>query len=125
MCDFLSVQVPFLFVDLADAVLPATSGGSVVLNCNTLVSSQRPPAAYKWTKGLTVLPESSSTFTITYTNATIINNNYQCARKGSSVREVQCNATYQCSTSLVDLPEIKDGAKGNVTVILSKSVLSI
>ena len=125
MCVFLSVQVPFLFVDLDDAVLPASSGGSVVLNCNTLVSNQRPPAAYKWTKDGADLSGSSSSFTIRFTSATDIINNYQCARKSSSVRDVECNATYQCSTSLVDLPKIKDHAKGNVTVILSKCALSI
>lgn len=117
---FFPAQVPFLFIEkLQDGTLPASPPGSVTLNCVAKFSKQRPPE-YKWGRGVTDLPETKSSLTITYTSAIYINSNYYCARKSSLRREVQCRATYKCYTSLIDLPQIKDDAEATVTVVLSK-----
>ena len=121
----LSVQVPFLYVVGNNATLPAARGTSVTLNCITQSSKQRPRAVVKeWRKdGVKLADESSSSLTITYSNASETNNKYRCVSLSSSSRDIQCTAVYQCSASLVavaGLPEIKDLGNSTVTVILSK-----
>ena len=114
-----SVQVPFLFVDVQDAILTASPGQSVTLKCVAKFNQQRPPASYKWSKDGRVLPESNSSLAISYVNAADIHKNYRCSRKSASSRDVQCKGDYQCSVSLLGLPEIRDDANANVGVILS------
>jgi len=110
-------QAPFLFVDkLENLSLPASPSTSVTLNCIAKFSLQRPPA-YNWSKDGTILSESSSSLTITYSSATNIYKNYHCTRKSVSLRDVQCSSTYQCSASLPGL-QVKGDTKGNVTVTL-------
>ncbi|XP_044164304.1 uncharacterized protein LOC114948378 [Acropora millepora] len=117
-------QVPFLYVVVNNATLPAARGASVTLNCITKSSKQRPHAVVKeWRKDGVKLAESSSLLTITYSNASDTNNKYRCVSLSSSSRDVQCTAVYQCSASLVavaGLPEIKDLGNSTVTVILKK-----
>ena len=119
-----SVQVPFLYVVVNNATLRAAHGASVTLSCTTKSSKQRPHAVVKeWRKDGVKLAESSSSLTITYSNASDTNNKYHCVSLSSSIRDVQCTAVYQCSASLVavaGLPEIKDLKNSTVTVILSK-----
>ena len=120
-----SVQVPFLYVVVNSATLPAARGASVTLNCITKSSKQRPHAVVKeWRKdGVKMAHESSSLLTTTYSNASDTNKKYHCISLSSSSREVKCTAVYQCSASLVavaGLPEIKDLGNSTVTVILSK-----
>ena len=120
-----SVQVPFLYVVVNNATLPAARGAFVTLNCITKSSKQRPHVVVKeWRKdGVKLADESSSSLTITYSNASDANNKYRCVSLSSSSRDIQCTAVYQCSASLVavaGLPEIKDLGNSTVTVILSK-----
>ena len=108
-----------------NATLPAARGTSVTLNCVTKSSKQRSRAVVKeWRKdGVKLADESSSSLTITYSNASDTNNKYRCVSLSSSSRDIQCTAVYQCSASLVavaGLPEIKDLGNSTVTVILSK-----
>ena len=116
---FFSVHVPFFLVSkLEDVSLPASPSASVKLNCIAKFSPQRTPV-YQWRKDGQVLPESSSSITITYSSATDIYRNYHCARKSVSLREVHCSSTYQCSVSLTGL-QLKGDTKGNVNVTLRK-----
>ena len=120
-----SVQVPFLYVNVNNATLRAAHGESVTLNCSTKSSKQRPHAVVKeWRKdGVKLADESSSSLTISYSNANDTNNKYRCVPLSSSSREVQCTAVYQCSASLTTvagLPEIENQGNSTVTVILSK-----
>ncbi|XP_067026815.1 uncharacterized protein [Acropora muricata] len=118
-------QVPFLYVVVNNATLPAARGASVTLNCTTKSSKQRPHAVGKeWRKdGLKLADESSSVLTVTYSNASDTNNKYRCVSLSSSSRDIQCTAVYQCSASLVAVagfPETKDLGNSTVTVILKK-----
>ena len=120
-----SVEVPFLYVIVHNATLLAAHGASVTLNCITKSSKQRPHAVVKeWRKdGVQLADESSSSLTITYSNASDTNSKYHCAPLNSSSRDVQCTAVYQCSASLptvAGLPEIESQGNSTVTVILSK-----
>ena len=120
-----SVQVPFLYVIVNNATLLAAPSESVTLNCITKSSKQRPHAVVKeWRKdGVQLADESSSSLTITYSNASDTNSKYHCAPLNSSSRDVQCTAVYQCSASLptvAGLPEIESQGNSTVTVILSK-----
>ena len=112
-------------MNVNNATLRATNGQSVTLNCVTRSSKQRPHATVtEWRKDGVKLPDqSSSLLTITYSNASDINNKYHCVSLSSSSRDVQCTAIYQCSASLVTvagLPEIDNQGNSTVTVILSK-----
>ncbi|XP_074611757.1 receptor-type tyrosine-protein phosphatase S-like isoform X2 [Acropora palmata] len=118
-------QVPFLYVNVNNATLRAAHGESVTLNCITKSSKQRPHAVVKeWRKdGVQLADESSSSLTISYSNANDTNNKYRCVPLSSSSREVQCTAVYQCSASLTTvagLPEIENQGNSTVTVILKK-----
>ncbi|KAK2569714.1 Receptor-type tyrosine-protein phosphatase S [Acropora cervicornis] len=121
----LFVQVAFLYVIVNNATLRAAHGESVTLNCITRSSKQRPRAVVKeWRKDeVKLADESSSSLTITYSNASDTNNKYRCVPLSSSSRDVQCTAVYQCSASLVavaGLPGIKNQGNSTVTVILKK-----
>ena len=112
-------------MNVSDATLLAAHGASVALNCITRSSKQQPrPIIYEWRKGgIKFADESSSSLTITYSNASDTNNKYHCLSLSSSSREVQCTAVYQCSASLTTvpgLPEIESQGNYTVTVILSK-----
>ena len=108
-----------------NATLRAAHGESVTLNCVTKSSKQRPHAVVKeWKKdGVQLADKSSSSLTITYSNASDTNNKYHCVSLSSSSRDIQCTAVYQCSALLVandGLPEIKNQGNSTLTVILSK-----
>ena len=110
---------------MKDVRLPATYGASVTLNCITKSSKRQPHAiVYEWSKDGVKLPDkSSSLLTVTYSNASDINNEYHCVSLSSPSRDVRCTAVYQCSASLVTvvgLPEIKSQGNSSVTVFLSK-----
>ncbi|XP_074611771.1 uncharacterized protein LOC141866210 isoform X4 [Acropora palmata] len=118
-------QVAFLYVIVNNATLRAAHGESVTLSCITRSSKQRPGAVVKeWRKDeVKLADESSSSLTITYSNASDTNNKYRCVPLSSSSRDVQCTAVYQCSASLVavaGLPGIKNQGNSTVTVILKK-----
>ncbi|XP_015769281.1 PREDICTED: receptor-type tyrosine-protein phosphatase F-like [Acropora digitifera] len=96
-----------------------------MLSCITMSSRPQPyTIIYEWRKdGVKLADESNSSLTITYSNASDINNNYRCVPLSSSSRGVQCTAVYQCSASLVtiaDLSEIKSQGDSTVTVLLKK-----
>ena len=117
-------------MNVSNATLPAAHGSSVSLNCSTKSSKQQPHRIiYEWRKdGIHLANKSSSSLTITYSNASDINNKYHCVSSSSSSRDVQCTAVYQCSASLTTvagLPEIKDQGNSTVTVILSKTAVTI
>ena len=111
-------------MNVSDATLQAAHHGSVTLNCITKSSKQQRHAiVYEWRKDGDKLAESSSSLTISYSNASDINNNYHCVSLSSSSRDIQCTAVYQCSASLITvagLPEIKSQACANVTVTISE-----
>ena len=109
-------------MNVSIVTLPATHGASVSLNCITKSSKQRPHAlVYEWRKdGFQLAHESSSSLTITYSNASDTNNKYHCISLSSSSRVVQCTAVYRCSVQGVGLPEVKKRGNSTVTVLLSK-----
>ena len=109
-------------MNVSIATLPAAHGASVSLNCITGSSQQWPHAlVYDWRKdGVKLADESSSSLTITYSNAGDIFNNCHCVSLSSSSRYVQCTAVYQCSVTGVGLPEVKKRGNSTLTVLLSK-----
>ena len=110
-------------MNVKNVTLAAARGESVMLNCIIKSSKQR-PHVIEWRKDGVKLAESSSSLTITYSNASDTNNKYHCVSLSSSSRDVQCTAVYQCLASLTavaGLPEIKDQGNSTVTVILSKT----
>ncbi|XP_067027504.1 receptor-type tyrosine-protein phosphatase S-like isoform X3 [Acropora muricata] len=118
-------QVAFLYVIVNNATLRATHGASLRLNCTTKSSKQRPHSLVnEWRKDGDKLPdESGSSLTISYFNASDINDKYHCVSLSSSSRDIECTAVYQCSASLdavAGLPEIKNQGNSTVTVILKK-----
>ena len=120
-----SVQVAFLYVNVNNAPLRAAHHASVRLNCTTRSSKQQPLAiVYEWKKdGVNLANKSSSSLTVTYSNASDTNNKYRCVSWSSSSRDIQCTAVYQCSASLVTvagLPEFKSQGNSTVTVTLSE-----
>ena len=117
-------------MNVSNATLPAAHGASVTLNCSTKSSKQQAhPIIYEWRKdGIHLANKSSSSLTIPYSNASDTNNKYHCVSLSSSSRDIQCTAVYQCSASLTTvagLPEIKDQGNSTVTVILSKTAVTI
>ena len=121
---FFSVQVAFLHVNVNNVTLAAAHGASVMLNCIIKSSKQRPHVIEWKNDGVKLADKSSSSLTITYSNASDTNNKYHCVSLSSSSRDVQCTAVYQCSASLstvAGLPEIKDQGNSTVIVILSKT----
>ena len=115
-------------MNVNNATLAAVHGASVMLNCIIKSSKQR-PHVIEWRKdGVKLADKSNSSLTITYSNASDTNNKYHCVSLSSSSRDVQCAAVYQCSASLTTvagLPEIKDQGNSTVTVILSKTTVTI
>ena len=112
-------------MNINNATLRAAHGASVRLNCTTKSSKQRHHALVnEWRKDGVKLPdESGSSLRISYINASDINDKYRCVSLGSSSRDIQCTAVYQCSASLTTiagLPEIKNQGNSTVTVILSE-----
>ena len=114
-----SVQVSLpLNIGLDDVRLIADPSESVTLTC---VSSYSPrqPSRYSWSRDGTGLSDTTSSLTIPYNSASNIYSNYACARKLLSASEVQCNSTYQCSTSLSGI-QGRHLTTANVIVSLSK-----
>ena len=106
--------------------MAAAHGANVTLN--GIKSSKQRPHVIEWKKDGVKLAESSSLLTITYSNAIDTNSKYHCVSLSSSSRDIQCTAVYQCSASLTTvagLPEIKDQGNSTVTVILSKTSVTI
>ena len=115
-------------VNVNIATLAAAHGASVMLNC-VIKSSKQRPHVIEWSKdGVKLADKSNSSLTITYSNASDTHNKYHCVSLSSSSRDIQCTAVYQCSASLTTvagLPEIKDQGNSTVTVILSKTAVTI
>ena len=116
------VQVAFIYVNVSIATLPAAHGASVTLNCITRSCKQWPHAiVHEWRKdGVKLDDESSSSLTITYSNASDTKNKYHCISLSSSSRDMKCSAVYQCSVQGVGLPDVKKRGNSTVTVLLSK-----
>ena len=115
-------------MDVNNVTLAAAHGASVMLYCIIKSSKQRPHVIEWRNDGVKLADKSSSSLTITYSNASDTNNKYHCVSLSSSSRDVQCTAVYQCSASLVavaGLPEIKEQGNSTVTVILSKTAVMI
>ena len=113
-----SVQVSLpLNIGLDDVRLKADPSESVTLTC-VASYSPRQPSGYSWSKDGAGLSDTTSSLTIPYNNASNIYNN-SCARKLPSASEVQCNSTYQCSTSLSGI-QGRHLTTANVIVSLSK-----
>ena len=113
-----SVQVSLpLNIGLDDVRLIADPSESVTLTCVSSYSS-RQPSWYSWSRDGTGLSDTTSSLTIPYNNPSNIYNN-SCARKLPSASEVQCNSTYQCSTSLSGI-QGRHLTTANVIVSLSK-----
>ena len=113
-----SVQVSLpLNIGLDDVGLIADTSESVNLTC-VASYSPRQPSEYSWSRDGTGLSDTTSSLTIPYNSASNIYSN-SCARKLLSAGGVQCNSTYQCSTSLSG---IQGGylTTANVIVSLSK-----
>ena len=127
LCSFccFSVEIAFLYVNVDNATLRAAHGASVRLNRSTKSGKQWHHALVnEWRKDGVKLPdESGSSLTISYINASDINDKYHCVSLSSSSHDIQCTAVYQCSASLVGvagLPESKNQGNSTVTVILSE-----
>ena len=113
-----SVQVSLpLNIGLDDVRLIADPSEFVTLTCVSRYSP-RQPSRYSWSRDGTGLSGTTSSLTIPYNNASNIYNN-SCARKLPSASEVQCNSTYQCSTSLSGI-QGRHLTTANVIVSLSK-----
>ena len=113
-----SVQVSLpLNIGLDDVRLIADPTESVTLTCVSSYSS-RQPSWYSWSRDGTGLSDTTSSLTIPYNSASNIYSN-SCARKLLSASEVQCNSTYQCSTSLSGI-QGRHLTTANVIVSLSK-----
>ena len=113
-----SVQVSLpLNIGLDDVRLIADPTESVTLTCVSSYSS-RQPSRYSWSRDGTGLSDTTSSLTIPYNSASNIYSNY-CARKLLSASEVQCNSTYQCSSSLSGI-QGRHLTTTNVIVSLSK-----
>ena len=113
-----SVEVSLpLNIGLDDVRLIADPSESVTLTC---VSSYSPrqPSRYSWSRDGTRLSDTTPFLTIPYNSASNIYSN-SCARKLLSASEVQCNSTYQCSTSLSGI-QGRHLTTANVIVSLSK-----
>ena len=114
-----SVQVSLpLNISLDDVHLIADRSESVTLTC-VASYSPRQPSGYSWSRDGTGLSDTTSSLTIPYNSASNIYSNYACAGKLLSAREVQCNSTYQCSTSLSGI-QGRHLTTANVIVSLSK-----
>ena len=113
-----SVQVSLpLNIGLDDVRLIADPSKSVTLTCVSTYSP-RQPSRYSWSRDGTGLSDITSSLTIPYNSASNIYNN-SCARKLPSAGGVQCNSTYQCSTSVSGIQGIHL-TTANVIVSLSK-----
>ena len=113
-----SVQVSLpLNIGLDDVRLIADPTESVTLTCVSSYSS-RQPSRYSWSRDGTGLSDTTSSLTIPYNSASNIYSN-SCARKLLSASEVQCNSTYQCSSSLSGI-QGRHLTTTNVIVSLSK-----
>ena len=113
-----SVQVSLpLNIGLDDVRLKADPSESVNLTC-VASYSPRQPSEYSWSRDGTGLSDTTSSLTIPYNSASNIYSN-SCARKLLSASEVQCNSTYQCSTSLSGI-QGRHLTTANVIVSLSK-----
>ena len=121
ICLSLSDQVSLpLNVDLDDVGLIANTSQSVTLTC-VASYSPRQPSGYSWSKDGAGLPNTTSSLTIPYNNASNIYSN-SCTRKLTSASGVQCNSTYQCSASLSGI-QGSHLTTANVIVSLSKQQL--
>ena len=113
-----SVQVSLpLNIGLDDVRLKADPSESVNLTC-VASYSPRQPSGYSWSRDRTGLSDTTSSLTISYNSASNIYSN-SCTRKLPSASEVQCNSTYQCSTSLSGI-QGRHLTTANVIVSLSK-----
>ena len=113
-----SVQVSLpLNIGLDDVRLIADPTESVTLTCVSSYSSRK-PSWYSWSRDATGLSDTTSSLTIPYNSASNIYSN-SCARKLLSASEVQCNSTYQCSSSLSGI-QGRHLTTTNVIVSLSK-----
>ena len=113
-----SVQVSLpLNIGLDDVRLKADPSESVTLTC-VASYSPRQPSGYLWSRDRTGLSGTTSSLTISYNSASNIYSN-SCTRKLPSASEVQCNSTYQCSTSLSGI-QGRHLTTANVIVSLSK-----
>ena len=113
-----SVQVSLpLNIGLDDVGLIADTSESVNLTC-VASYSPRQPSEYSWSRDGTGLSDTTSSLTIPYNSASNIYSN-SCARKLLSASEVQCNSTYECSTSLSGI-QGRHLTTANVIVSLSK-----
>ena len=113
-----SVQVSLpLNIGLDDVRLIADPTESVTLTCVSSYSS-RQPSRYSWSRDGTGLSDTTSSLTIPYNSASNIYSN-SCARKLLSASDVQCNSTYQCSSSLSGI-QGRHLTTTNVIVSLSK-----
>ena len=113
-----SVQVSLpLNIGLDDVRLIADTTESVTLTCVSSYSS-RQPSRYSWSRDGTGLSDTTSSLTIPYNSASNIYSN-SCARKLLSASDVQCNSTYQCSSSLSGI-QGRHLTTTNVIVSLSK-----
>ena len=106
-----------LNIDLDDVRVIADPSESVTLTC-VASYSPRQPSGYSWKKDGTGLSDTTSSLTIPYNNASNIYSN-SCTRKVPSASGVQCNSTYQCSTSLSGI-QGSHLTTANVIVSLSK-----
>ena len=110
------VSLP-LIVNLDDVGLKADTSESVTLTC-VASYSPRQSSGYSWSKDGAGLPNTTSSLTIPYNNASNIYNHF-CARKLPSASGVQCNSNYQCSASLSGI-QGSHLTTANVIVSLSK-----
>ena len=110
------VSLP-LIVNLDDVGVIADTSESVTLTC-VASYSPRQPSGYSWSKDGAGLPNTASSLTIPYNNASNIYSN-SCTRKLTSASGVQCNSTYQCSASLSGI-QGSHLTTANVIVSLSK-----
>ena len=118
MCLSFSDQVSLaLNINLDDVRLIADPSESVTLTCVGSYSP-RQPSVYSWRKDGTGLSDTTSSLTIPYNSASNIYSN-SCSRKLHSASEVQCNSTYQCSSSLSGI-QGRHLTTANVIVALSK-----
>ena len=117
ICLSLSDQVSLpLNVDLDDVGVIADTSQSVTLTCVARYSPRK-PSGYSWSKDGAGLSDTTPSLTIPYNNAGNIYSN-SCARKLTSASGVQCNSTYQCSSSLYG---IQGSHLTTVNVIVSLS----